>query len=63
VKRGAERVECEIDGQPWVQDPFPYQAKCLRWLPEHYAALPNSARDAVDRVLSGTGCEPLFESA
>ena len=33
---GAERVECEIDGRPWVQKPFPYQGKCLMWLRERY---------------------------
>ena len=36
---GAERVECEIDGKPWVQQPFPYQGKCLQWLREQHAGL------------------------
>lgn len=63
VENGRERVECEIDGQPWVQDPFPYQAKCLRWLREHYAALPEAGKSTVDQVLAGTGCEVLFSSA
>jgi glutathione S-transferase len=57
---GGDRVECEIDGQPWVQEPFPYQAKCLRWLREEYAALPDPARNRVDGILAGTGCERLF---
>ncbi len=60
VSSGALRVECEIDGQPWVQDPFVYQAKCLRWLRERYAALDDDARSVVDRTLDGTGCETLF---
>jgi glutathione S-transferase len=63
VEAGDERVACEIDGQPWVQDPFPYQAKCLRWLRDQHAALPGPARKTVDRVLAGTGCEALFEAA
>ena len=54
------RVECTIDGQPWVQDPFPYQAKCLRALREGYKALPVSDRAQVDTALRGTGCEVLF---
>ena len=29
LARGAEHVECTIDGRPWVQRPFPYQGKCL----------------------------------
>jgi glutathione S-transferase len=61
LARGAERVECTIDGRPFVQTPFPYQGKCLRWLREGHAALPRQARAAVDRALDGTGCEGLFE--
>jgi glutathione S-transferase len=55
-----ERVECTIDGQPWVQQPFPYQGKCLQWLREGYAALASGDRAAVDGVLAGSGCEALF---
>jgi len=56
----AARVECEIDGRPWTQAPFPYQAKCLDWLRADYRALAASDREAVDALLSGTGCEALF---
>lgn len=57
---GAERVECEIDGRPWVQKPFPYQGKCLMWLRERYGKLSVADRAVVDRLLDGTGCELLF---
>jgi glutathione S-transferase len=57
---GAERVEGRIDGEPWVQKPFPYQGKCLVWLRESYAALAEGDRKAVDAALAGTGCEALF---
>ena len=57
---GDERVECEIDGRPWVQQPFPYQGKCLQWLRDDYARLDADARGFVDATLSGTGCETLF---
>jgi len=60
LARSAERVECEIDGLPWVQRPFPYQAKCLTWLREAHAALEESDREAVDSILAGTGCGRLF---
>lgn len=60
LARGAERVECTIDGRPWVQAPFPYQGKCLRWLREGYGALAGADRSAVDAALRGTGCEVLF---
>jgi glutathione S-transferase len=57
---GAERVECTIDGRPWVQKPFPYQGKCLEWLRADHARLPPASRAAVDRALAGTGLESLF---
>lgn len=60
LEKKAERVECTIDGKPWVQKPFPYQGKCLRWLREGHAALAPDDRAAVDAFLAGSGCEPLF---
>ncbi len=60
LERGAKQVECEIDGRKWVQQPFPYQGKCLRWLREALAALAPDDRSSVDSLLSGTGCEALF---
>ena len=63
VAAGAERVECEVDGRPWTQEPFVYQAKCLRWLREAAAALPVDARARVDRLFEGTGCEALLGDA
>jgi glutathione S-transferase len=60
LERGDVRVKCEIDGREWVQKPFPYQGKCLRWLREQYSALGSGDRSAVDALLAGTGCEALF---
>lgn len=60
LARGAEQVECEIDGKKWVQKPFPYQGKCLGWLRERYQGLSLDDRVAVDGLLAGSGCEPLF---
>lgn len=60
VAAGAEQVETEIDGAPWVQPPFPYQAKCLQALRDAHAALDPQARDRVNAALDGTGCEALF---
>lgn len=60
LEAGAERVETEIAGRPWVQKPFPYQRKCLAWLRESHAALDPASRATVDGLLAGTGCEALF---
>ncbi|HKA15378.1 MAG TPA: glutathione S-transferase N-terminal domain-containing protein [Myxococcota bacterium] len=60
LARGADTVQCEIDGRRWVQKPFSYQGKCLAWLREGYAALAAGDRLAVDSVLAGSGCAVLF---
>ncbi len=60
VAAGADQLETEIDGRPWRQRPFAYQAKCLAWLRRDYAALDSTSRGLVDQVLAGTGCEALF---
>jgi hypothetical protein len=56
---GRDALEATIDGQPWIQQPFPYQAKCRQWLREEYFALDSGARAGVDAALAGTGCEIL----
>ncbi len=60
VESGADQVETEIDGRPWTQQPFPYQAKCLQWLRQEHARLDAEDRAFVDDLLEGTGCEALF---
>ncbi len=60
IARGAEQVKCAIDGQPYEQRPFSYQAKCLQWLCYGYAALAPSDRALVDATLTGSGCALLF---
>lgn len=58
---GAEQVDCQVDGAHWTQTPFKYQGKCLAWLREAHAGLNDPDREAIDRILAGTGCEPLFQ--
>jgi len=60
---GSKRVEAEIDGRPWVQETFPYQAKCIQWLRNAYADLGARERAVAARILDGTGCERLFAPA
>ena len=57
---GQTELRTTVDGQPWEQQAFPYQAKCLAWLRRDYAALDAAARGVVDHALAGTGCAPLF---
>lgn len=61
IDSGAEQVETEIDGLPWQQDPFPYQAKCLQWIRQEFVRLDDPDRGRVLRFLDGTGCHALFD--
>lgn len=60
VQAGDKTWETEIDGALWTQQTFPYQAKCLKWTNEKYAALDSSQRQRVDQLLEGTGCETML---
>jgi glutathione S-transferase len=60
VERGDAIFETQIDGRPWQQSTFPYQAKCLVWLREVWRNLPTAARDQAGAILAGTGCDQLF---
>ncbi len=60
VMAGADEVQVEVDGKPWTQQPFPYQAKCLGWLRQSYGELSDQALTQVDAVLADTGLSELF---
>ena len=60
IDQGLDKVETEVEGRQWVQEPFPYQAKCLHWLRSEYARLDDEERRQVDALLAGTGCETLL---
>ena len=61
VDTGADVVRTQVNGRPWEQRPFGYQAKCLHWVRQEYARLDGADRGAVDAMLRDTGCEALFE--
>lgn len=60
INDGAKKVELTVDGKPWVQQPFPYQAKCVSALRNSYASLDDQDRGRLDAVFAGTGLEALF---
>ncbi len=62
LKAGDAQFETRIDGRPWVQPTFPYQAKCLQWINDEYQALGADHRDTVDTMLAGTGCASIVSS-
>lgn len=60
VASGDKEFETQIDGRPWVQPVFPYQAKCLEVLRAARDALGLETRSVLDSVLRQTGCDLLF---
>ena len=60
IAAGAKSFETTVDGRPWTQQTFPYQAKCLSWLAADRAALDGAERIKVDAILAQTGCLDLF---
>ena len=60
IEQGLDGVSAEVGGEPWKQQPFPYQAKCLQWIRIEYAKLDEADRERVDDLLAGTGCERLL---
>lgn len=55
VMSGAEMVDAELDGRPYQQNPFTYQAKCLHWIGEQYAALSGDDKTRLAELTHGSG--------
>jgi hypothetical protein len=62
AQAGQTSFETMIDGRAWTQPTFAYQAKCLVWLKDHAKSLSGSDAAACRAILSGTGCEALFDA-
>ena len=60
VNEGRDQFETTVDGAPWSQPPFPYQAKCLQWLRADLADLPTPTRTQIDTILGRAGLTELF---
>lgn len=58
-----ERFEVELLGRPYSQGPFPYQVKCLAWLREEFAGLPESNRAEIEPLLRETKCWDVLAAA
>jgi glutathione S-transferase len=62
LQAGRAELQATIDGQPWVQQAFAYQGKCLAWLRRDYQALSAADRARADAALAGSGNEALFSA-
>ena len=57
---GADEVVCAVEGGTYRQAPSNIRASALRLRDD--CTLESEARDKVDVMLEGTGCEVLFDS-
>lgn len=60
VMAGAADFDAVIDGRPWTQPTFPYQAKCLKWIRDAFSALSPADQSDVRALFAGTGCDTLI---
>ena len=60
LQAGEASMATNIDGQPWEQPTFPYQAKCLQWINEEYQQLGSNGQGQIDAMFEGTGCEAMI---
>lgn len=56
LQDGKEEVSLQIEGRPYAQAPFRYQAKCYDALRRKLGALPADTRARLDPVLEEAGC-------
>jgi hypothetical protein len=56
LQAGADEVALDIQGRPYAQAPFRYQAKCHDALRKKLAALAPDVRRRLDPVLEQAGC-------
>ncbi|MCB1643905.1 MAG: glutathione S-transferase N-terminal domain-containing protein [Pseudomonadales bacterium] len=62
VMNGEKDFSTTIDGKPWSQPAFPYQAKCLMWIREAWQSLNEEHRSQVNEILAGTGADSLLQA-
>ena len=63
IQNGDKQMQTTVGGKSWEQPVFPYQAKCLQWVREEFAALSSEDQAGVREILADTGCEALLEQA
>lgn len=60
LRSGASTVETEVEGLKWVQQPFPYQGKCVTWIREKFGSLAERDRKWTAELFADNGCGKLL---
>jgi glutathione S-transferase len=63
ISGGSSDFSFSAYGHRYTQQTFKYQAKCLAWLRDEFAALPTDARARVTPALRESGCLPFLDVA
>ena len=61
VQSGADRVETTLDGRVWQQNPFAYQAKCLKWIRNEYQNVDEDQKSPLSALLDATDISRLIK--
>lgn len=62
LSAGESQWQTEIDGKTWQQNSFPYQAKCLHSLRQHFQALTDTDQENVEKILTIANCDKLLQA-
>lgn len=62
LKAGEKQVRLQINGQPYAQDAFPYQAKCYEEILRRWQALDTATQQRIQPLLESSGCLPFLQS-
>ena len=60
VANSEQEMVMELDGKPWRQSPFRYQAKCLQWIRQEFSRLSDGDRNLLENQLHPTAVLDLF---
>lgn len=60
IAQGEAEWACELMGARWQQQSFPYQAKSLAWVREHYEKLNEKDKELLNPALEQSQCGNLF---
>jgi len=63
LAKGEKSLSFDIDGTPFNRIAHKRHAECLSALQQHYAALSQESKNALQQVLAETGCLPYFATA
>ena len=55
-----EFLQMELDGRPWQQHPFVYQAKCLQWIRNTHSQLSQAQKVELAGLIQSTGIEAML---